>query len=113
MCVALHHDPDRDAGRDRRVGRIARYASGDDYHTLMKEKLSLLERFVMDEALPGSRALWYSDTGAILERGWAERAGLGWTGKHSGLLTTDRGSWFLLGELLVDVALEAPPAAPR
>jgi len=113
VCVALHHDPSRDALRDARVGRIARYAAGDDYHALMKEKLGQLERFVMDEALPGSHALWYSDTGAILERGWAERAGLGWTGKHSGLLTIDRGSWFLLGELLVDAELDAPPAAPR
>jgi len=109
VCVALHHDPSSDPARDARLGRIARYAAGDDYHALMKEKLSQLERFVMDEALPGSRALWYSDTGAILERGWAERAGLGWIGKHSGLLTTTRGSWFLLGELLVDRGLDPDP----
>ena len=110
VCVALHHDPATDPARNARLGRIARYAAGDDYHALMKEKLSALARFVMETALPGSRALWYSDTGAILERGWAERAGLGWTGKHSGLLSPMRGSWFVLGELLVDRALEAGPA---
>jgi epoxyqueuosine reductase len=62
------------------------------------------------ETLPGARTLWYSDTGAILERGWAERAGIGWIGKHSGLLSRSIGSWFLLGELLLDAAL--PPDAP-
>jgi epoxyqueuosine reductase len=80
----------------------------------MKEKLGALAAFVED-VLPGARALWYSDTGAILERGWAERAGLGWIGKHSGLLSEELGSWFLLGEILVDHDLEpdAPVARER
>ena len=106
VCVALCHDPGAQPERDARTGRIARYAAGDDYHALMKEKLGALAAFV-EETLPGARALWYSDTGAILERGWAERAGLGWVGKHSGLLSEDLGSWFLLGEILVDQVLEA------
>jgi epoxyqueuosine reductase len=113
VSVALCHTPARDAARDARVGRIARYAAGDDYHALMKEKLGALARFVEAEALPGARALWYSDTGAILERGWAERAGLGWVGKHSGLLSRAFGSWFLLGELLVDRALDPDAPANR
>lgn len=105
VCVALCHDPDAPPERSARTGRIARYAAGDDYHALMKEKLGALAAFV-EATLPGARALWYSDTGAILERGWAERAGLGWVGKHSGLLSAELGSWFLLGEILVDRALE-------
>jgi epoxyqueuosine reductase len=108
VCVALCHQPGRDAERDRRLGRVARYAAGEDYHRLMREKLGALARFV-EAALPGAAALGYSDTGAILERGWAERAGLGWIGKHSGLLTPRLGSWFLLGELLVDRPLEPDP----
>jgi len=112
IAVALCHDPAGDPARDARVGRIARYAAGDDYHALMKEKLGALAGFVEAE-LPGARALWYSDTGAILERGWAERAGLGWIGKHSGLLSEEIGSWFLLGELLVDRALEPDPPVER
>jgi epoxyqueuosine reductase len=67
----------------------------------------------MHEFLPGSRALWYSDTGAILERGWADRAGLGWIGKHAGLLAECLGSWFLLGEVLVDRELPADPPVER
>jgi epoxyqueuosine reductase len=108
VCVALCHEPGRDPARDRRLGRIARYAGGEDYHRVMRDGLRALERFVRDH-LPGARALGYSDTGAILERGWAERAGLGWVGKHTGLLSRQVGSWFLLGELLVDRPLDPDP----
>jgi len=106
LCVALCHPPGRDEATDARVGRIARYAAGQDYHALMKERLGALERWIGEELFPGSGPLWYSDTGAILERGWAERAGLGWIGKHSGLLSASLGSWFVLGEVLLDRDLE-------
>jgi epoxyqueuosine reductase len=102
LCVALCHPPARDEARDERLGRIARYAAGEDYHRIMKDKLLTLERWIQRELFPGSGSLWYSDTGAILERGWAERAGIGWVGKHSGVLSESIGSWFLLGEVLVD-----------
>ena len=113
VCVALCHEPARDEARDRRLGRIARYAAGEDYHRVMRDRLLALQRAIEREELPGARALWYSDTGAILERGWAERAGLGWIGKHSGLLSERLGSWFLLGEVLVDRALEPDPPLER
>ena len=105
VCAALCHEPEADAGRDERLGRIARYAAGEDYHRIMRDRLGALARFI-EEALPGARALWYSDTGAILERGWAERAGLGWNAKHSGLISPVLGSWLLLGEVLVDREIE-------
>jgi epoxyqueuosine reductase len=111
VCVALCHAPARDAALDARVGRIARYAAGEDYHRVMRDKLRELQRDITG-LMPGSRALWYADTGAILERAWAERAGLGWTGKHSGLLSRSLGSWFLIGEVLVDRVLE-PDLAPQ
>jgi len=113
VCVALCHPPARDAERDRRLGHIARYAAGEDYHRIMRDKLHVLDREI-EQMIPGSRALWYSDTGAILERAWAERAGLGWVGKHSGLLSRSLGSWFLIGELLVDRELDPdrPAAGP-
>jgi epoxyqueuosine reductase len=106
VCVALCHEPGRDDPRDARIGKIARYAAGEDYHTIMRDKLRLLQAAIAD-ALPGASPIWYSDTGAILERGWAQRAGIGWTGKHSGLLSPRIGSWFLLGEVLVDRPLDA------
>lgn len=114
VCVLLCHEPAAEPARDARLGRIARYAAGEDYHRVMRERLGTLERDI-EGLLPGARALWYADTGAILERGWAERAGLGWAGKHSGLLSPSLGSWLLLGEVLVDRELEpdAPFAAER
>jgi epoxyqueuosine reductase len=110
LCVAMCHPPGRDEARDARVGRIARYAAGEDYHRVMKDRLLALERWIRTELFPGSGSLWYSDTGAILERGWAERAGLGWVGKHGGVLSEALGSWFLLGEVLMD--RELAPDAP-
>src|SRR6185503_13183938 len=111
LCVALVYPPGADPERNARLGRIARYAVGDDYHLVMRDKLRVLERWIRSDLMPGARALWYSDTGAILERGWAERAGIGWTGKHSGILSRERGSWFLLGEVLID--RELAPDAPE
>ena len=109
LCVAMCHEPEADAARDQRLGRIARYAAGEDYHRVMRDRLGTLARFIED-TLPGARALWYADTGAIFERGWAQRAGLGWNAKHSGLISPALGSWLLLGEVLVDRELE--PDAP-
>jgi epoxyqueuosine reductase len=112
LCVAMCHDPAAEATRDERLGRIARYAAGEDYHRVMRDLLGTLARFI-EETLPGARALWYADTGAILERGWAERAGLGWNAKHSGLISPALGSWLLLGEVLVDRELESDAPLDR
>ncbi len=109
VCVALCYEPGATPERDARLGRIARYARGEDYHFVMRDRLRVLQAD-MRGMMPGSRALWYADTGAILERGWAERAGLGWIGKHSGVLSQSLGSWFVLGEILVD--RELAPDAP-
>jgi epoxyqueuosine reductase len=106
VCVALCYEPARDAARDARLGRIARYAGGEDYHRVMRDRLGELERHIQLE-LAGARTLSYSDTGAILERDWAQRAGLGWIGKNTCLLSPSVGSYFLLGEILVDRALDA------
>ena len=112
VCVALCHEPARDAERDARLGRVARYAMGEDYHRVMRDLLRALEREILD-ALPGARTLWYTDTGAVLERAWAARAGLGWTGKHAGLISPTLGSYLLLGEILVDRDLEPDPPLPH
>ena len=111
ISVALAHGHERDDAMDRRLGRIARYAWGGDYHALMDERLDRLAQVVVG-LLPGARALGWADTGAILERAWAERAGLGWIGKHSGLLS-QTGSWVLLGEVLVDRPLAPDPPVER
>jgi len=106
VCVALCYESVRDATRDARLGRIARSAGGEDYHRVKRDRLGELERYIQLE-LAGARTLSYSDTGAILERDWAQRTGLGWIGKNTCLLSPSVGSYFLLGEILVDRALDA------
>lgn len=92
------------------AGRIARYAWGLDYHNIFRQRLRALHRWV--ETRLGRpvdmRAL--ADTARITDRAVAQRAGLGWYGKNTNLLTHEHGSWVLLGELLLDVAL--PPDPP-
>jgi epoxyqueuosine reductase len=96
------HRPDERPGR----GRIARYAWGLDYHTVMGSRLKLLEAHITRLA-PEAITRSYVDTGPVMEKAWAERAGLGWIGKHSNLVSPQFGSWLLLGEILTTLDLEA------
>mgnify|MGYP001562031119 CR=1 FL=1 len=86
-------------------GRIARYARGKDYHRVIGERLESLAAFLKAEA-PDSRSLAYVDTGAVMEKAWAQRAGIGWIGKHSNLVSGQYGSWLLLGEVLTTADLD-------
>jgi epoxyqueuosine reductase len=89
--------------------RVARYARGDDYHALMERRLDALARRIA-EAFPGTASRRYVDTGPLLERELAARAGIGVAGKNTCLLERELGSWFLLGELLL--TLELAPDEP-
>ena len=86
-------------------GVISRYASGEDYHTVLKKKLQQLLDFVQ-QLEPEVRGKVYVDTGPMLDKYWAARSGLGWLGKHTNVLSRDLGSWFFVGEILLDVELE-------
>lgn len=87
-------------------GWISRYAWGDDYHDLMKEKLdALLERVRELSSVP-VQGKAFVDSGPVLERDIAGVAGLGWIGKNTHLISPQKGSWFFLGELFLDLPLE-------
>jgi epoxyqueuosine reductase len=90
-------------------GRIARYAWGRDYHDVLGDKLEQLERAIHALA-PGARTRTYVDTGPVMEKAWAQQAGLGWIGKHSNLVSDRYGSWLVLGEILTTLTLD--PDAP-
>ena len=94
---------------------IARYARGEDYHAVVKRKLEALLDWLDGQVDGGVRGRAYVDTGPILERELARRAGLGWFGKNTMLINPVRGSYFFVGLLLVDVALtaDAPFAEDR
>lgn len=86
-------------------GKISRYAWGDDYHDVVREKLNKLLDWIKGE-LPGANGRACVDTAPIMEKAWAVRAGLGWIGKSSNLITTDFGSWIFIGEVLLGIELD-------
>jgi len=93
---------------------IARYARGRDYHRVMKKRLLALLReveSVVGRDLPAARA--YVDTGPVLERELARRAGLGWFGRNTMLIHPHRGSYFFLGSLLTELEIEGDAAPVR
>jgi epoxyqueuosine reductase len=105
--------PSTQTSHDEKRGRVARYAWGDDYHEIMWKRLDRLLEFVQSQADRPVSGRRYVDTGPILERELAVRAGLGWFGKNTMLINPRLGSWLLLGELLLDLDLEAdPPFVP-
>jgi epoxyqueuosine reductase len=87
-------------------GPVARYARGDDYHDLMLERLDQLHRWIETQTGRPVHGKSYVDTGPLLERDLARRAGLGWFGKNTMLINPRAGSYFFLGALLVDLELE-------
>lgn len=108
ICVALNYAP-HTTFPDGEY-QLAAYAIGLDYHDIMKEKLcQLAAKFGYEDALFSQNAKRkcriFADTGPVLERYWAEKAGLGWTGKNHQLIIPHAGSMFFLGELIVDEEL--------
>jgi len=91
---------------------VARYARGRDYHTVLKRKLKALVAGLRERD-PGLRALASVDVGPVMEKAWAERAGIGWIGKNGCLITTDLGSWVLLATVLLDRDLAPDPRHPE
>ncbi len=89
---------------------ISKYAYGTDYHFVMKDKLRNLLEFIQSE-IQNCSARPFVDSAPVLERAWARRAGLGWVGKNSNLISVEHGSFFFIGELIIDI--ELPYDSPR
>jgi epoxyqueuosine reductase len=109
LCVALQYHPPEEPVDESSWGRVARYARGRDYHDLMWERLDRLAARV-EEVFPEVGTRRYVDTGPVLERELAARAGIGSFGKNTNLLHPEAGSWFFLGELFLTAQL-APDVA--
>jgi epoxyqueuosine reductase len=90
-------------------GPIARYARGKDYHDVLVDKLNTLHKWIVDTVGHDVRGKAYVDTGPILERDLARKAGLGWFGKNTNLIHPKLGSFFFLGALFLDLELEPDP----
>lgn len=84
--------------------KIAKYAYGEDYHVVLKEKLLSLFEFINKEIAP-AKGRCFTDSAPVMERTWAVKAGLGWIGKNGNLLTRDLGSFVFIAELIIDLEL--------
>jgi len=103
VCVAMHYRT-RAEWDEQEHGKVARYARGDDYHDFMTPRLRELLTWIREQTPCTGRV--YVDTGPVLERELGRRAGLGWIGKNSMLMSRELGSYFLIGEILLDIELE-------
>ncbi len=105
IVVALNYYPAEKQPPDSRL-KVSKYAYGKDYHFIIKEKLRKLIRRIADKD-PQSRSREFTDSAPIMERSWAQRAGLGWTGKNACLILPKEGSFFFIGEILTTAPLKA------
>ncbi|MEX1011093.1 MAG: tRNA epoxyqueuosine(34) reductase QueG [Balneolaceae bacterium] len=101
--IASYHFP-RNLDFDRKgpAPRIAKYARGRDYHKVFKQRLRKLFQYIEDEA-GGCEGRVFTDSAPVMDKVWAQRGGLGWIGKNANLLNREAGSFFLIGEILVDI----------
>jgi epoxyqueuosine reductase len=91
------------------TGNIASYARGADYHDVLPARMKELVRFIEEQVRGPVKNRYYSDTGPILERDLAQRAGIGWIGKNTCLINPKQGSYFFLSEILLDLELDPDP----
>ena len=114
LAASYHGNSSKDSSEsqsDAAQGVVARYARFADYHDVLGERLKALASFIDARGEPGSRSLSYVDTGPLLERDLAQRAGIGFIGKHTNLISRGLGNWFFLGEVLSTIEIE--PDAPE
>ncbi len=100
-------DPPKALAQDPGRGQISRYAWGDDYHELIRERLLELVTFIKQTAESELKTRVCVDTAPIIEREYAQKAGIGWIGKNTNLIHWRSGSWYFLAEVLVNIALES------
>ena len=111
VVVGLNYGPDRNPMENlqrRSEGNISVYARGKDYHDVLKKRLKALARAFVAKA--GADVKVFVDTAPLMEKPLAQKAGLGWQGKHTNLVSRDLGSWLFLGVMLTDAALELDPS---
>lgn len=104
IVVALNYFTPHEHEESIEKGKVSRYAWGDDYHDVVKEKLREMLAWIKEEQ-PEAEGKICVDTAPMMDKVWAQRAGLGWIGKHSNLITRDYGSWVFLGEILLNLEL--------
>tara|TARA_R110002051_G_scaffold24651_1_gene61001 strand:+ start:46607 stop:47533 length:927 start_codon:yes stop_codon:yes gene_type:complete len=103
VSLLLNYYPSETQNED--AYKLSKYAYGNDYHFVIKDKLKSLLHGIQDNIGDvGGRA--FVDSAPVLDKAWAAKSGLGWVGKHSNLLTQQIGSFYFIAELIIDLELE-------
>ena len=106
IMLGVNYGPDEnplEILKQRTSGAISVYAQGDDYHDVIKKRLKLLARWLVDRS--GAEVKVFVDTAAVMEKPLSQAAGLGWQGKHTNLVSREFGSWLFLGAIYTDAEL--------
>ncbi len=104
ISVLLNYFPEQSQA-DSTAPKISKYAYGNDYHFVIKEKLKSLQEFI-STAIGEVNGRAFVDSAPVLDRAWAKKSGLGWIGKNANLINKNQGSFFFIAELIVDLELE-------
>jgi epoxyqueuosine reductase len=105
LVVAKNYYTPSKHADDSATGKVSRYAWGDDYHEVVGSRLRSLLSWIKTE-IPGAEGRVCVDIQPMMDKAWAVRAGLGWIGKHTNLITPEYGSWVFVGELLLNIDLD-------
>ena len=105
IAVGMNYYNGNEQGDLRSDYKFSNYAWGDDYHIVMKKRLFQLLNWITENNSK-VKGLVCVDTSPVMDKVWAQRAGIGWLGKHTNLISRDHGSWLFLGELILDLKLE-------
>ena len=105
VVVALNYYTPHQHQQNPATGKVSRYAWGDDYHDVVKTKLTSLLSWIREQE-PQAEGKVCVDIQPTMDKAWAVRAGLGWIGKHSNVITPEHGSWVFIGELLLNLDLD-------
>jgi epoxyqueuosine reductase len=104
ISVLLNYFPKQDLAQEDNF-KISKYAYGTDYHFVLKEKLRKLIKYIQ-EHIGEVHGRAFVDSAPVMDKVWAQKSGLGWVGKHSNLINKQMGSFFFIGELILDLELE-------
>lgn len=105
VVVALNYYTPQQHQENTASGKVSRYAWGDDYHDVVVEKLRGLLAWIKEQD-PQAEGKVCVDIQPVMDKAWAVRAGLGWLGKHTNVITPEYGSWVFIGELLLNLELD-------
>ena len=106
ISVIHNYFPNSEDRQPEGTPKISNYAWGEDYHKVLKRKLYRLMELIQDKVGTEISARVFVDSAPVMDKAWAKRSGLGWIGKHTNLISPKRGSYFFIGEIILDLELD-------